>query len=85
MSVKISMAMSEENELPERESFIAHCTLEFDDDSSIPQDSETLQHKIHSAIAVCCRAVHEELQKQRPVHHTAARPSRSVNSIQGEP
>ena len=85
MSTKISMAISEENDLPERESFIAHCTLEFDDDTSIPQDSEAFQQTIHSAIAVCCRAVHEELQTQRPARHTAAGPSRSANSIKVDP
>ena len=64
MSTKISMALSEGNGRPETE-FTAHCTLEFEDDSSIPLDPMACQHTIHAAIAACCRAVHEELRRHR--------------------
>ena len=65
MPMKIGMAMADENGPPECESFVATCTLEFDDESSPPQDTETFQQVIHSAIAECCRVVHEELRRQR--------------------
>ena len=85
MPMKISMAISEENGSPEMESFVAHCTLEFDDEPSTLQDTEALQHNIHTAIAVCCRTVHEELRRQRPAHRSVICPSRSANSIRAEP
>jgi len=64
MSTKISMALCEQGGHPETE-FTARCTLEFDDDSPIPLDPQAYQHTIHAAIAVCCRAVHEELRRHR--------------------
>ena len=72
MSMKISMAMTEEDGPPECESFAATCTLEFDDDSSPPQDSEAFQQAVHVAVTECCRTVHEELRRQQGVHRRSA-------------
>ncbi len=83
--MKISMAMTEENGPPECGSFVAHCSLEFDDESSPqPQDIDGFQHNVHAAIAACCRAVHDELRRQRQVYHTAVCPGRSLNGVQVE-
>ena len=59
MSTKISMAMAQENCSPECELFVAHCTLEFDDESSPLQDNEALQRVVHSAIVAYCQSVQE--------------------------
>ena len=59
--MKISISMNETALSPEGDLLMAHCTLEFDDESAIAQDNEAFQHKIHAAIIVCCRAVHEAL------------------------
>ena len=68
--MKISMAMTEENAPPECGSFVAHCSLEFDEEpSSHPQDVDGFQHKVHAALAACCRAVHDELRRQRQGRH----------------
>jgi hypothetical protein len=75
MSVKISMAMSEESGPPDCGSIVAHCTLEFDDESSQPQDSEAFQQNVHAAITACCRAVHGELSRRRQARGVAARQS----------
>jgi hypothetical protein len=72
MSVTIRMAMNEENGPPKCGSFIAHCTLVFDDEAPQPQDVDAFQHNIHSAIARCCRVVHNELTRQRQADHVAA-------------
>lgn len=71
MSVTISMAMREETSSPQCGSLIAHCTLEFDEEPFLPQDIEAFQHNIYSAIAACCRAVHEELRRERQMDHAA--------------
>jgi hypothetical protein len=61
MSTKVSMAIAEEHGTPDHESLVAHCTLEFDDESSSPKDNEVLQQAVHSALAACCQSVYEEL------------------------
>ena len=64
--MKVSMTMTEENDPPDSGSFVVHCSLEFDEESSSQsQDVDGFLHNVDSAIAACCRAVHDELQKQR--------------------
>ena len=62
MSTRVSMALTDEAESPQGTSFTATCTLEFDEDPSQPKDIATFQNKVHTAIAVCCRAIHDELR-----------------------
>jgi len=59
------MAMSEETGSPQCGALIARCTLEFDEESPQPKDVEAFQSNVHTAIAACCRAVHDELRRQQ--------------------
>ena len=72
MFTKISMVMIDENGPPTCESFVATCTLEFDEEAPAPQYSEAFQRAVHSAVAVCCQTIHKELRRQQagasPVH-----------------
>jgi hypothetical protein len=78
--MKISMAMTEENAPPECGSFVAHCTLEFDDEPALSQGMESSQRTIHAAIAACCRTIHDELRRQQPLLVAATRPCRSLGA-----
>jgi hypothetical protein len=66
------MALSEETSPPQGESLVASCTLEFDDESSQPEDVEVFQSNVHSAIAAFCKAVHDELRQHQLVSGAAA-------------
>lgn len=71
--MKISMAMTVENAPPECGAFVAHCSLEFDEESSSqPQDVDGFQHNVHAVLVACCRAVHDELRRQRDGHCAVA-------------
>ena len=84
--MKISMAMTEENSPPECGSFVAHCSLEFDEEpSSQPHDIDGFQHNVHAALAACCRAVHDELRRQRQGHRAVAGLRHGAVGLDGEP
>ncbi len=71
--MKISMAMAEENASPECGSFVAHCRLECNEEpSSQTQDIDGFQYHVHSALAACSHAVHDELLRQRRGHRAVA-------------
>ena len=84
MPMRISMAMTEENDLPKCESFAASCTLEFDDELSPPEDAEAFQQAVHSAVVVCCRSVHEELRRQHAMHRRSARLHHGATDVRVE-
>ena len=62
MSTRFSMVLTDEAGLPQGESSIATCTVEFDEEPSQPKDIETVQSRVHSAIAVCCKAIYDEFK-----------------------
>ena len=65
MSTRISMVLTDEARVPHGESFIASCTLEFDEEPSQPKDIETFRSQVHSAIAACWMVIGDEFKATR--------------------
>jgi hypothetical protein len=84
MSVKISMALSEEAGLSEWPPLVARCTLDFEEESSQPKDFEIFQRNVHRAIAACCRTVHGELRRQQQRHIGSVCPNSPPKGAQVE-
>jgi len=68
MPLKINVSISKKTGLPDYGSVGAMCGVEFQVDSSLPQDDvAAFQSHVHNAYAACARAVNEELARQQQV------------------
>ena len=86
MPQRISVAVSQETGPPERESVGVTCTLEFDEEpSSQSHDINGFQRNVHAALAACCRAVHDELRRQRQGHRAVGGFRHGAAGLEGEP
>jgi hypothetical protein len=64
MSMTISASLGQEIGSPEPGSLDVSCALEFDDESSVPLNLETLQRSVHCAALACQWAIHEKPAEQ---------------------